>query len=425
MNITVNDTTPVKKELVIEVSQEELKPHFDKAYQKFQKTAKVPGFRPGKVPISHIEKMYGASIQYNEIQKIANDFYAKAIDEKNLKPIARPSMKTLDYQPAQPLKFTVNYDVKPEIKLGSYTKNSYKKINETITEEDVEFELDYILRQNSQIKEVTDRGVGKEDILFLALTDSQGKEMKDKVFRFDSPEFSDADKELLVGKKGDEKIELNLLEENKPAKPVTATIKMIYTFDKPELTDNFVKTYTQNKFETIADFKEDLKHLIEKTKKDAGERSLEESVITTLTQQITFELPETLVEAFLESMIEEVAHQGKNHELPADFDEYDYKLKNRPTAEKSTKWLLIKEAIIEKENLSVSDEDFNQYLETIADKEKLPIATLKSYYQKPQMRSQIENVLLTKKVISHIVKDSKIEEISMLEWQKQVTEKKN
>lgn len=424
MNITINDISPVKKELVIEVSQPELKPHFDKAYQKFQKTAKIPGFRPGKVPVSHVEKMYGASIQYNEIQKIANEFYGQAIKEKDLKPIARPSMKTLDYHPGQPLSFTVNYDVKPEIKLGNYSKQSLKKIAEAVSDEDLNFELDYILKQNSQIKEVSDRGVERDDILVLKLKDADGKEMKDKIFRFDSTEFSDADKDQLVGKKLDESVSMNLLETDKPAKSVTATIKMIYSFQKPELNDEFVKNYTQNKFETVDAFKENLKEMIVKTKENAGERSLEESVINALTKSVTFELPETLVEAFLESMIEEVAHQNKKHELPADFDEYDYKMKNRPSAEKSAKWLLIKEAIIAKENLTVSDDDFNQYLEGIAAKEKLPVATLRNYYKTPQMREQIDNMLLTKKVIALIVSDSKVEELSMVEWQKQSSENK-
>lgn len=423
MNITIKDITPVKKELHVDVSQAELKPHFEKAYQKFQKTAKIPGFRPGKVPMSMIQKMYGSSIQYNEIQNIAQHFYLDALKEKELKPVARPSMKDINYQPESDLKFVVNYDVRPEVKLGKYKSHTFKKTIETVSDEDVQIELDYILRQNSQIKEVSDRGLTKEDICVLSLeeVDEKGnvtKALKDKIFRFDSIEFSDSDKEKLVGKLLNESAELELVEADKPAKKVKVTVKTIYTFVKPELNDEFVQQFSQNKFQTVDEFKTDLHELIVKTKKDAGERTLEESVITELTNKIEFELPETLVESFLDSMIEEIAHQNKNHELPADFDSYDYKIKNRPIAEKSAKWLLIKEEIISAEKLSVSEDDINQYLEQQASKEKLPVQTLKNYYRNDRMKEQLENMILTKKIFSVVTADAKIEEISMVEWQK-------
>ncbi len=429
MNISIQDITPVKKELHIEVSQTELKPHFDKAYQKFQKTAKVPGFRPGKVPMSMIEKMYGASLQYKEIENIAQLFYQDALKEKELKPIARPAMKNIDFQPETPLKFVVAYDVKPEVVLGNYKNLKFKKTIETVTEEDIQIELDYVLRQNSQIKEVTDRGLEREDICVLKLDEvdengaATGKSLKDKIFRFDGTEFSEADKEKLVGKKIDESAVLDLIEPDKEPKKVSATLKTIYTFAKPELTDEFVVQFTQNKFHNVADFKVNLTELIEKTKKDAGERTLEESVINELTKSVQFEIPETLVESFLDSMIEEEAHKNKNHELPAGFDSYEYKNKNRTIGEKSAKWFLIKEAIISTENLTVSEEDLNQYLEEIAAKEKLPVQTLKNYYRTERMKEQLENMLLTKKVFEVITKNAKIEEISMVDWQKQNAEK--
>lgn len=167
MQSTIVDVTKVRKELHVEVSTDELTPHFSEAYRRYQQKATMPGFRPGKVPMAMIEKMYGVSIQYQEIEKIAQKFFQKAFDEKGLKPVARPVMTSIDFNPGQPLKFTVAYDVQPEIKLPDYKKLSVKQISPDINEADVDNELDYIRKISGSFEHDAAKAFESEDFATL------------------------------------------------------------------------------------------------------------------------------------------------------------------------------------------------------------------------------------------------------------------
>lgn len=420
MNIQLKDITPVKKELHVEVPYQDLLPHFEKAYKKFQQTAKVPGFRPGKVPMSMIVSMYGTSIQYNELEKIAQTFFRDAIKEKNIEPIARPSMKAINYQPEQPLTFMVAYDVRPEVKLGNYKKGKYQTINAEVTDDDVEKELDYIRTMRSKVVD-TQGPTTSDDILVLSVEEldekgePNGKQLKDKVFRKNSEEFSDADKALLVGKSIGDIVKVSVLDSDK-TRPVQVTIKSIHRFEAPELTDEFIKELTGDKYQSASEYKTVLKEYLSKDRLDRKTQFLEEFVILSLIKQINIEIPESLVEMILDNMIQDVAHKQKDHKLPADFNEVEYRNTNRKMAENTARWSLIKDTIITEEKLIISQEDLDAELKAMSERDKLPFDALKRAYQKPDAKANLETKLLNKKVFELITAQATITEVPVADF---------
>jgi len=421
MNVSIKDVTAVKKELNVTVSQEELAPYFDKAIKKYQKTAKVPGFRQGHVPLQMIVKMYGTAIQYQEIEKIAQEFYLKAFSEKKLEPVARPAMRDLQYQPGSDLTFVVAYDVKPEVKLPAIKKLNLQKINPDLQEEDLNLEIEYLLKMSSKVVNDYTGPLGEDDFAVLKVEEldengnQTGKTLNNKIFSKRSQEFSEKDQALLLGKNAGDSAKLTIQEDGKDRK-ILATIQSITTFAKPDFTDEFVKEYTGGKFETADAFREELKSGLAKRLLRQSENSLQDSIMDELVAESELELPESLVEAYLDSMVHEESHKGKNHEAPKDFNEAEFRVKNRKLAERSAKWWLVKQELVEKEKFEVTEDDFNAYLTKVSAEDNIPVATLKQVYSKPENKGTIENMIQTQKLVDWVAGQSKVKVVKPAEF---------
>lgn len=413
MNVTIKDISAVKKELHVLVTREELTPFFDKAIKKYQQTAKVPGFRQGKVPLSMIIKLYGPSIQYQELDKIAQEFYQRAFKEANLNPIARPTMKDMNYSAAEELSFVVAYDIKPEIKLPAIKKLNFQQISSEISESDIDAEIDYIKRVSAKMVTDSPNPLGEDDFVVLTIQELDekdqptGKKLNNKIFSKRSQEFSAEDQAKILGKKTGESAMVTVLDEGKNRK-VLATLSGITSFTMPDFTDEFVKEYTGGKHETVDAFKEELRSGLEKRLARRSESSLQDSVMDEFVAASELEVPESLVEAYLDSMVHDNAHQQKNHEQPKDFNEVEFREKNRDLAIRSAKWWLVKQDIVEKEKITVSEDDFAAYLKKVAEEDNIPVETLKKVYAKPENKATIENMIQTQKLVEWAVAQSKV-----------------
>lgn len=413
MNVQIKDITAVKKELHVLVTREELTPFFDKAIKKYQQTAKVPGFRQGKVPLSMIIKLYGPSIQYQELDKIAQEFYQRAFKEANLNPIARPTMKDMNYSAAEELSFVISYDIKPEIKLPSIKKLNFQQISPEISESDIDAEIDYIKRVSAKVDNDSTNPLGEDDFAILTVEELDekdqptGKKLNNKIFSKRSQEFSAEDQAKLIGKKTGDTAIVTAIEEGKNRK-ILVTISAITSFVQPEFTDEFIKEYTGGKHETVDGFKAELRAQLEKRNTRRSENSLQDSVMDELVAASELEVPESLVEAYLDSMVHDNAHQQKNHEQPKDFNEAEFRAKNRDLATRSAKWWLVKQDIVEKEKITVTEDDFTAYLNKVAEEDNIPVETLKKVYAKPENKATIENMIQTQKLVEWAVAQSKV-----------------
>lgn len=425
MNVTIKDISAVKKELHVLVTREELTPFFDKAIKKYQQTAKVPGFRQGKVPLSMIIKLYGPSIQYQELDKIAQEFYQRAFKEANLNPIARPTMKDMNYSAAEELSFVVAYDIKPEIKLPAIKKLNFQQISSEISESDIDAEIDYIKRVSAKMVTDSPNPLGEDDFVVLTIQELDekdqptGKKLNNKIFSKRSQEFSAEDQAKILGKKTGESAMVTVLDEGKNRK-VLATLSGITSFTMPDFTDEFVKEYTGGKHETVDAFKAELRSGLEKRLARRSESSLQDSVMDEFVAASELEVPESLVEAYLDSMVHDNAHQQKNHEQPKDFNEVEFREKNRDLAIRSAKWWLVKQDIVEKEKITVSEDDFAAYLKKVAEEDNIPVETLKKVYAKPENKATIENMIQTQKLVEWAVAQSKVKVVKAEEFKLKV-----
>ena len=170
MEVTVQSLSAVLRAAEITASQEDLAPHFNKAYLEYRKKIEIRGFRKGKAPIDIVKKMYGDLIENDSLNKIATEFYWQAVKEKDLKPIGEPILVDLDYKHGENFRCKIQFDVRPQIELKEYKGIEVEKIVHTVTNDEVEKELVRLQRANATTEEV-EAVISPEHVVTATLQD--------------------------------------------------------------------------------------------------------------------------------------------------------------------------------------------------------------------------------------------------------------
>ena len=266
MDLKLNDLENSKKELSAELSYEELKPHFEKAIDKYRKKATIPGFRKGKAPLNMIKKLYGEGIEYSALEDIANDTFVNYLVENKLDLLSKASITDMDYKPKEKFNFKVEFEVMPEIKVDNYKGLELKKTKYIIEDERVEDEIQYHRFRNST-NEID--GVALDDN-YIVTVDLQnldeagnilvGQTQKDLKLFLGNPQIFPEFKEGLSGiKEGEVRIIDSKNAEGGPKK-VQITCTKVEKIVLPEMNEEFFKKVTnKEEIKTEEDFRKEIK----------------------------------------------------------------------------------------------------------------------------------------------------------------------
>jgi trigger factor len=419
MQVSITDVTDVDKEVEISTTPQELDPHFEEAYRKYQSTAALKGFRKGKAPMSMIRQVYGESIRYSSIDTIANDLYRRAMEERDIRPIGDPVLTTIDYKPDTGLNFRIRYEVLPNFELGSYRGVKIEKPVHEITEAELNEELDRIRRSNSTLADIT--RIDSEQT--LAIVDIQeldesgapliGRKTADaRLYLADQSIFREI-REKLIGAEVGAAVRLTTEpvegEEGAPGQKrnLEVLVKQAKSVTLPEVTDDFVLKITKEKTATAAAFQEELRESIRRYWDDRSKRRALDMVISDIVGRHQFVVPESLVRAYTDSLIEDARHRAPDHKLPADFNEQEFREQNRTPVAFQAKWHLIRDRIIADAELELSDDDYRRFAERDASVIGVPADRLVDMYRNsPQTRER----LLTDKLNDFILASAEVTE---------------
>lgn len=412
MSLQVEKLENNTAKLTIEVPAEELDKAIQKAYQKNKNRFNIPGFRKGKVPYAMVEKMYGAGVFYEEA---ANDLipeaYANAADESELEIVARPEISVTQIEKGKPFIFEAEVTLKPEVKLGKYKGVKAEKVDVTVTEEDVQAELDKVKEQNARLVAADDKAVEDGDqttIDFEGFVDGaafEGGKGEDYPLTIGSHAFIDTFEEQLIGKKVGEEVEVNVtFPEDYQAKELAGkpamfkvTIKEIKVKEYPELDDDFAQDVSE--FDTLEEYKADIKKNLEEKKAQDAEAERESKVIEAIVNEAEMDIPEKMIEAQAQQMVEEfaqnIAMQGISFEQYMQFtgttaDQLTEQV--RPQAQARVESSLVLEAIVKAENIEATDEEFDKEIADMAERyqmEKEKVEELLSDKDKENLKSDI------------------------------------
>mgnify|MGYP001232325629 FL=1 len=299
MSLQVEKLEKNMVKLTIEATAEEFEAATEKAYLKNRNRLTVQGFRKGKAPRKIIEKMYGKEIFYEDAANdIIPDAYEKAAEESELELVSQPDIDVVQIESGKPFIFTATVAVKPEVTLGEYKGIEVKKQDTTVTDDEVTAELERVRDQNSRLVAVEDRPVKDQDqttIDFEGFVDGvpfEGGKATDYSLTIGSHSFIDNFEEQLIGKKIGEEVEVNVtFPEEYQAKELAGkaamfkvVIKEIKEKELPELDDEFASDVSE--FETLEEYKEDLKGKLLETKEKEAKRAKEDEVVDKIIENV-------------------------------------------------------------------------------------------------------------------------------------------
>lgn len=412
MSFKVEELGKSMVKLTIEVAAEEFEKAMETAYQKNKNKLSVQGFRKGKAPRAMIEKMYGAGIFYEDAaNELIPDAYEKAAVESGLDIVSRPEIDLVQVEKGKEFIFTAEVAVKPEVTLGKYKGVTVAKADLTVSDEEVTAELDRVREQNARILTVEDRPVADGDeavIDFEGFVDGvafAGGKGEDYKLVIGSHSFIDTFEEQLIGKSIGEEVEVNVTfpteyhAEELAGKPALfkVTIKAITAKELPELDDEFAVDVSE--FDTLAEYKEDIKkNLLEKKEKEA-KFAKEDAVVDKIIEDATMEIPDAMIDTQTRQMAEEYAQrlqmQGLNLEQYFKFTGMtanSFMENLKPQALKRIQCRLVLEAIVKAENIEVSEEELDKEFDTMAQNyrmEKEKLVELVGEKEKEQIKMDI------------------------------------
>ena len=422
MSVQVETLEKSMAKLTIEVSAEEFETALDKAYKKNKNKISLPGFRKGKVPRAMIEKMYGTGVFYEDA---ANDLipnaYESAAKESELEIVAQPSIDVTQIEKGKPFIFTATVAVKPEVTLGEYKGIEVEKKTAEVTDEELQAEIDKVRESNSRMITVDDRAVQNGDITtidFEGFVDGEpfeGGKGEDYPLTIGSHSFIDNFEEQLIGKNIGEETEVNVTfpeqyqAEELQGKPAVfkVTIKEIKVKELPELDDDFAQDVSE--FDTVDEYKEDLKKKLLENKEAALKREKEEDVVGKIIENATMEIPDPMVDTQVRQMVQEfsqrIQSQGLSLQQYMQFTGMTPEsLTNelQPQALKRIQSRLVLEAVAAAENIETSDEDLEKELEKMAEMYQMEADKLKELVGEEE-KKQIALDLAVQKAVELVV----------------------
>ena len=418
MSVQVENLEKNMAKLTIEVSAEEVEKAIQAAYLKEKSKISLPGFRKGKVPRNMIEKMYGAAVFYEDAANtLIQENYPSAVDESGVDIVSRPTIDVVQIESGKPFIFTAEVAVRPEVKLGKYMGVQVTKIDTSVSDEEVAEALEKERNNNARTVSVTDRAVAMGDtavIDFEGFVDGvafEGGKGENHSLEIGSHSFIDTFEDQLVGKNVGDEVEVNVTfpEQYHAAdlagKPALFKVKIneIKAKELPELDDEFAQDVSE--FDTLAEYKEDVKKRLVEQKENEAKRTKEDEAIQKIIDKSTMEIPEAMIQTQCENMVNEfaqrIAQSGLSMEQYMQFSGLTVeKLMEqvRPEAETRIKSSLVLEQIAKEENIEVSDADIDAEVEKMAAAYGMEADKLKEYMGDAEKESMKRDLAVTKAV---------------------------
>lgn len=418
MNVQVEDLGKNMVKLTVEVETETVGAAIKSAYNKQKNKISIPGFRKGKVPQAMIEKMYGPDVFYEDAVNIMlQTQYPAAVEQSGVDVVSRPTVDVTQIEKGKPFIFTAEVAKRPEVTLGKYNGVTVTKIDTSVTDEEVDAEIEQQRNINARTVTVTDRAIKEGDtavIDYEGFVDGvafEGGKGENHSLEIGSHTFIDTFEDQLVGKNAGDDVEVHVTFPEQyqapelAGKPATFKVKIneIRAKELPELNDEFAQDVSE--FDTLAEYREDTKKKLQERKENAAKGTKEDEAIQKIIDKSKMEIPEAMIDMQAENMIDEfaqrIAAQGMSFEQYMQFsgmtiDKLEEQV--RPEALQRIQSSLVLEQIAKEENIVASDEDVDAEVENMASMYGMKAEDLKNYMGDSEKESMKRDIAVKKAV---------------------------
>ena len=412
MSVQVEKLEKNMAKLTVEVPAENVEKAIQGAYNKMKKSINIPGFRKGKAPRQLIEKMYGKEVFYNDaIDAMLPSAYSDAVEECGEEIVSHPQIDVVQIESGKPFVFTATVAVKPAVELGEYKGIQVEKAPIEVKDEEIEAQITKEREANSRTVTVDDRAVAQGDIVtldFEGFVDGvafEGGKGENYDLTIGSNTFIPGFEDQLVGAEIGKELDVNVtFPEEYGAKELAGKeavfkckVNGIKVKELPEADDEFAQEVSE--FDTLDEYKADIKAKLLKDKEDEAKRVKEDAVIGKIVENATMDIPDAMVEYQTQQMLDDFGRRMQSQGLSLEqyfqftgMTEADYKEQMKPRALQNIQSRLVLEAVAEAEKLEATEEDLEKEYAKMAEQYKLDVEKVKEIfgeYQKEELKKDI------------------------------------
>ena len=421
MTVEITKVNGCRKNLTGEISVEEFEKEIEKITRRYSRIAKVPGFRPGKTPVSIIRQRFEKEIQEEASQQIMDRVWEETIDANNLKPLTRPEIKEFENKPGAPMKFTLSFEELPSFEVKDYKGVEIKRASAEVKEEDVNMAVERVREQYAQFVPV--EGEANDGHYLLAniegLAEGENTPFHDNDATFvvghsqSVAEFSDN----LRGVKVDEtrSFEVSYPDDYGSKKiagkkvAYTVLVKEIKERLLPELNDDFAKDVG---FDDVEAFRAKIHEDMVTQAGGIAEKKAREELLDAIIERQPIDVPECLVAdemgESVRRLIDNLAYQGFDVKQTSGFDWKKIYDEQRPRAEQSVRRMIFLDAIARQENLEVDEEDISAELDRLAAQTRKSAESWRAEFEKNGRMDELKQSLLQDKALDFIYRNANI-----------------
>ncbi len=426
MSLQVEKLEKNMAKLTIEVSAEELDKAIETAYQKNKSKISIPGFRKGKAPRKMIEQMYGKEVFYEDAaNELIPEAYEKALEECTEDVVSSPKIDVVQIEAGKPFIFTAEVALKPEVTLGKYKGVKVDKIDVEVSDAEVDAEIEKERERNARTIAVEDRAVKDGDMTiidFEGFVDGvafEGGKGENYPLTIGSGAFIPGFEEALVGAEIGKETDVNVtFPEEYQAEDLAGkaavfkcTVKEIKEKELPALDDEFASEVSE--FDTMAEYKEDVKKKLGEKKAADAKNAKEDAVIDAIIEDAQMEIPDAMLETQQRQMVEDFAQriqsQGLSMEQYMQFTGMTPAMlieQVKPQALKRIQSRLVLEAVVAAEGMTATEEEFEEEVKTMAEAYQMEADKVKELLGESGKKQVMEDVCI-KKAVEFVVENAK------------------
>jgi trigger factor len=415
-------SSSTRREIAVEIPVEEVTRETASLIQKYQKLARIPGFRRGHVPASVIRQRFAEDLKSDVVEALVPRYFRKEADKQGLIPVSQPQVTDLHLKDNEPLRFKASFEVMPEIKVDGYKELRAEKPEITVTDEEVEHSLNGLREQHATFTSLEGRALADRDYAQVSL-DGQPKDGDGKPVHMDEvlveiagkntmPEFTE---NLRGASPGDERVfevvyAQDASEQRLAGKTFTYTVKVHSIKHKalPELDDQFATQLGE--FKTLDEVRQRIREGMGSERKHTAEHEAKDKLVAELVKRSEFEVPEALVDRQIDVRLERgtlaVGAQGMKAEDIKKMDLHRLRIGQREQALQEVKASLVLDKIAEEEKIEVSDEEIDREIDALAIQSKQTPEAIRARLTRDGALDRIRNRIRSEKTLDFLYRQS-------------------
>lgn len=415
VKVSVKEVSSCEKIVTVDVSAEQIQQEYEKFYSEIAKVAKVPGFRPGKVPRDVLVIHFKDSAREEVLKKLIPRSLSDAFQQKEIAPISNPSIERVDFDQDH-LRYDAHIEIRPKIKIDKYKGLSIKQKSVTVPESDVEETLKRIQDTHAKFVPASNRAAVMGDhVVCDYVCTVDGKEIEKRnedLISLKEKDYLDGFSKQLVGVLPGETRDVKVIfPENYVNKSFAGkeglfkvSVKELKIREAPALDDEFAKEVGE--FQTLEELKNKIREQIKSRKEEEQQHILENALLDELLSKSKFEIPKKMIERRMDAMLEETLHSLRHQGMTEDAEKNQattLREKMRPEAERQIRISFLLDEIAKKENIQAEEKDFDLKYEVIAKRYQRPVEEVKAQFEKSEGRKDsLEYQIVTEKTIEFL-----------------------